>query len=348
MAVDSPWLGLLQRKRQHPMSAHLVHNCDAHRFRKAMEGDVMGCITFDAPAKVNLCLAVKYPPVDGYHLLDSVFCELALHDTVHVEIVGIDDCVDARGCACTQAGTSVALDCGLIDVPTEDNLVFKAVDAFEQAFGEPVVDFDQGLRVVVEKRIPAGGGLGGGSSDAASTLKTLCQLVGMSPDDPVVVEVAKRLGADVAFFLHGGVALMDGRGDCLVRKLAGFPLPVVLMGENQGISTPKIYRDFDAKPALAPDALALARLLDEFPAWGASYEQKRELALLCANNLEQAAFAACPRLEERVSCAKQDPDVLNALVTGSGATSFAICADEGAAMRFEKRASAYCDWTCIC
>lgn len=308
----------------------------------------MKSITLEAPAKVNLCLAVKYPPVDGYHLLDSVFYELALHDVVHVEVVGIDDCVDARGCACTRLGTSVALDCGPIDVPTEDNLVFKAVDAFEQTLGSCVVGFDEGLRITVEKHIPAGGGLGGGSSDAASTLKALCELTDASCCDPAVVEIAKSLGADVAFFLCGGVALMDGRGDCLVRKLAEFPLPIVLMGENQGISTPRIYRDFDAAPVPAPDASALARALDSFPAWGASYERKKELAMLCANNLELAAFAACPRLEERVLRAKQDPDVLNALVTGSGATSFAICADEGAAMRFEKRAVAYCDWTCIC
>lgn len=308
----------------------------------------MKSITLEAPAKVNLCLAVAYPPVDGYHLLDSVFCELALHDTVRVEVAGIDDCIDAPGCACTQLGTSVALDCGLIEVPTEDNLVFKAVDVFEQALEEPAVGFDQGLRITVEKRIPAGGGLGGGSSDAAATLKALCELTGTSHTDAAVVEVARGLGADVAFFLYGGVALMGGRGDCFVRRLAEFPLPIVLMGESQGISTPRIYRDFDANPIPAPDAHALARALDGFPAWGASYEQKKELATLCANNLESAAFTACPRLEERVARAKQDQDVLNALVTGSGATSFAICADEGAAMRFEKRAAACCDWTCIC
>ena len=127
-----------------------------------------------------------------------------------------------------------------------------------------------------------------------------------------------------------------------------FPLPIVLMGENEGISTGRIYRDFDASAPAAPDAFALVDALDAFPEWGASSEQKSQLAQLCANNLEPAAFDALPRLRSRVERAKADPDVLHALVTGSGATSYAICADEGAAMRFEQRAASYCDWTCIC
>lgn len=305
-------------------------------------------IAVNAPAKVNLCLSVKYPPVDGYHLLDSVFCELTLHDVVRISVLGIDDCVDLPGAACTQAGTTVALDCGPIDVSTQDNLVFKAVDALEAALGRAVVGFDEGLSIVVDKHIPAGGGLGGGSSDAAATLKALCELMGEDVLQPRVVEAAKRLGADVAFFLYGGTALMDGRGDSFARELPSFPLSIVLMGEASPMGTPGIYRAFDADPQPEPDAQALVAALDGFPDWGADYEQKLELAQLCANNLEPAALAALPRLADRVERAKKDPDVLNALVTGSGATSFAICADEGAAMRFERRAAAYCDWTCIC
>lgn len=302
----------------------------------------------DAPAKVNLCLSVKYPPQNGYHLLDSVFYELPLHDTVTVDVLPIDDCIDKRGCACTETGTTVTLDCGPINIPTEDNLIFKAIDAFEHELDCELVAFDEALSIHVEKRIPAGGGLGGGSSDAAAMLKVCVEIMGVEPEDERVLKVARNLGADVAFFLHGGCALMDGRGDTLVRRLPAFPLPIVLMGEAQGISTARIYRDFDNNPPDAPDAQTLVRALDAFPEWGASMEQKLELAQLCANNLEPAAFEALPRLRERVERARRDPDVLHALVTGSGATSYAICADEGAAIRFERRAAAYCDWTCIC
>lgn len=265
-----------------------------------------------------------------------------------VEVRSIDDCIDKRACACTEAGTAVVLDCGPIAIPTEENLVFKAIDAFEHELYCELAAFDEGLSVHVDKRIPAGGGLGGGSSDAAAMLKACSRIVRVDPGDERVLKVARSLGADVAFFLQGGCALMDGRGDTLVRPLPLFPLPIVLMGEAQGISTARIYHDFDNEPPAAPDARALAKVLEGFPEWGASFEQKRELARLCANNLEPAAFEALPRLQERVERARRDPDVLHALVTGSGATSYAICADEGAAIRFERRAAAYCDWTCIC
>ena len=313
-----------------------------------MKNKALKSIVLDAPAKVNLCLSVKYPPVGGYHQLDSVFYELSLADVMRFEVRGIDDCVDAGSVACTQAGTAVALDCGCVDIPVEDNLVFKAIDAMERAFEREVVEPDEAVSIFVEKHIPAGGGLGGGSSDAAAAIKASCELMGIEPRSALVLDVARSLGADVAFFLCGGTALMNGRGDTLERKLPQFPLPVVLMGERQGMSTPRIYRDFDESPQDEPDARALASALDAFPAWGASYEQKLELAGLCSNNLEPAAFAALPSLQARVARAKKDPDVLNALVTGSGATSFAICADEGAAMRFEQRAAFYCDWTCLC
>lgn len=305
-------------------------------------------ITLKAPAKVNLCLAVTYPPQDGYHLLKSVFQELTLHDDVRVTVRGIDDCVDLPGAACTQLGTTVALDCGDIPVTTQDNLAFKAIEAFEAALGRMVVEFDEALEIHVDKRIPAGGGLGGGSSDAAAVLKACCELHGVDTLDERVVSAAQELGADVAFFLHGGCALMDRRGDRLVRHLPEFPLPIVLMGEDQGISTARIYRDFDTVPPTVPDAEELAAALEVFPSWGASREEKLKLARLCRNNLEPATFEALPRLKERVERAQADPDVLHALVTGSGATSYAICADEGAALRFEKRAAAYCDWTCVC
>ena len=311
------------------------------RERNAME------FSIEAPAKVNLCLAVEYPPADGYHQLESVFQQLTLHDTLHFEVVGIDDAIDDANCACTAAQTPVVLKCGVAGLATSDNLIFKAIDAMERAFCKPVVEQCDALRIVVDKQIPAGGGLGGGSSDAAAAIRAYLRLCGIDEADERAHAVARSLGADVAFFLYGGAALMDGRGDTLVSKLPEFALPLVLMGEGQGISTAQIYRDFDARPPKAPDARALAQAMEEFPALP-TYEQKAQLAQLCSNNLQPAAFEALPRLKARVERANASSEVLQALVTGSGATSYAICPDLGAAMRFEQEIAPWCDWTAIC
>lgn len=298
-----------------------------------------------APAKVNLCLAVGYPPHDGYHPVDSVFLELPLADELEL---GLEPLGKECEPELTAAGTPVLLDCGALDVAVRDNLVFKAVDGFEAALGTALAAPGEALRIRVAKSIPAGGGLGGGSSDAASAIKACCMLAGVDPGEQRVQALARSLGADVAFFLHGGTALMTGRGDLFEEALPAFPLPLVLMGEEQGISTPRIYRDFDAKPVPAPDARELVRELRAYDPCTAGAAERLRLASLCANNLEPAAFEALPRLQQRVERARADEDVLHALVTGSGATSFAICADRDAARRFEQRARAYCSWTRVC
>lgn len=292
-------------------------------------------ITLHAPAKVNLCLAVEYPPRDGYHALTSVFQELDLHDTL--EFV-VDDAELGTDAAATSVGTPVLLDCGPIDVPVRENLIFRAVDAAEQACGVPMAAHGA-VRIRVEKRIPAGGGLGGGSSDAAAALKAYARVAGIDPLDERLLAVARGLGADVAFFLYGGAALMDGRGDTLVRKLPSFPLPLVLMGEDEGISTARIYRDFDADPPEPGDAFALAEAME------ADEADAELLARLCTNNLEPAACAALGRLGERVKRARCSEHTLNTLVTGSGATSYAICRDLESARAFEEEIAPYCAWT---
>ena len=295
-------------------------------------------LTLEAPAKVNLCLAVSYPPQGGFHALASVFQALSLHDTLTFEVLPAAGGQLAGELARTQAGTPVALACAGAGVPTRDNLVFKAIDAFEQVCGRAVLTSGSVLHVQVRKRIPAGGGLGGGSSDAAAALKACAWLLGRDPLGELCVSVAQGLGADVAFFLHGGCALMGGRGDVLQQRLPAFPLPLVLLGDARGNPTPAVYRAFDAAPAPAPDARALADALlaGDVPA--------RQLAALCGNNLGPAACALNPSLASRMQRAAADADVLAAVVTGSGSTCYAVCAGEAQARAFAQRAAAYSAW----
>ena len=295
-------------------------------------------LTFEAHAKVNQCHAIAYPPYDGNHGARSVFQELDLHDVVRVRVER-----DVMSQALrTQAGTPVALDCAVDGLDPRDNLVFRVIDRAEQSCGAMAVAPDATLVIEVEKHIPAGGGLGGGSSDAAAALKAYAQLVGIDGLDERIVAVARLLGADVAFFLHGRTALMGGRGDVFERSLPPLTAPIVLMGSNDGLSTAAVYRAFDEDPVPAPDADALARALEEAPG------DLERITALCANNLGPVACAADPRIQRRIDAALAHPDVLAALVSGSGSTSFAICADEAAAQRFAHDIAPVCDWVRVC
>lgn len=181
-----------------------------------------GSIKFAAPAKVNLFLAVGEKRSDGYHDVVNVMHALALHDNVyfqrsaqsfevpveeqlpsHIAVVGPAKNI-LMNVVCADKTQAVA---AMLDLPAEQNLVVRAVDALAHAIGynEP-----EQMNVHVEKNIPREAGLGGGSADAAAALLAAAHFWGVAPDGPTLREVAEQLGADVAFFLDGGCALLEG------------------------------------------------------------------------------------------------------------------------------------------
>lgn len=303
-----------------------------------MSKTCLQALTLQARAKVNLCLSVAYPPLDGYHLVRSVFQELDLHDVVRIS--GAEG-ISERALQ-TSAGTHLELHCDVADVAPRDNLIFRALDEAEAEFARPVIELDRTLVVDVEKHIPAGGGLGGGSSDAAAMLKAYAQMTGVDMRDPSLRRVAQRLGADVAFFLHGGTALMGGRGDEFDRALEPMRAPIVLMGSDVGNATAEVYRIFDSDPQPALDVDALVSALEEDP------DDFARIASLCGNNLGLAACQADPRIQERIDMALEQPGTLDALVSGSGATAFAICESAGAAEHLADAVAPLCGWVHVC
>lgn len=325
-----------------------------------------------AHAKINLCLAVQYPPQNGYHKLDSVFQEISLSDVLHFDFAKCG-CADNNAWTgsiqtksekekiaaktqseslCWQHGTTklgshIALSCSSVDIPIENNLIFKAINLLEEAHGLTICDDTKDLQIKVEKNIPAGGGLGGGSSDAAACIRAFSHFNNIDLLCDANIEVAHKLGADVAFFLHGGCALMSGRGDILVRKLPSFPLKIVLMGSNESCSTGEVYARFDKNPMPAPDTEELAESLESYEGSESQISKVIAgyfLADRCGNNLQDAAFQTLPILRERIVKARAHEYVLNALVTGSGATCYAICATTEHANEFARAAKEFCDW----
>jgi 4-diphosphocytidyl-2-C-methyl-D-erythritol kinase len=153
-------------------------------------------LTVRAPAKVNWTLEVLGKRPDGYHEVRSVMQTIDLCDTITLE--------RADGISLTLAGDAAAL----AALPVEDNLAFRAaVRLRDRAGGAP------GARITIEKRIPASAGLGGGSSDAAATLRGLRALWRLDIAEGELATIAAGLGSDVPFFLRGGTAIASGRGE---------------------------------------------------------------------------------------------------------------------------------------
>ncbi len=250
--------------------------------------------TFRSFAKVNLHLQVVGRRGDGYHELRTVFQSIDLHDLVTVELGGEGVRLEVRG---ADLGNG------------PENLAWRAADRFLTEFGG-----SSGVRLGLRKRIPAGGGLGGGSSNAATVLLALRELTGRPASRLGLWSIARALGADVPFFLCGGTALGVGRGDEIV------PLPELpeddlwLVLSPFGVSTPAVFAALEAKPPapLATSVLALAA--GEVPL--------RPADLAGWNDLELAALRCAPALAELCDTLRAS-GVQWLRMSGSGATFLA-------------------------
>ena len=280
--------------------------------------------TIQIPCKVNLHLGIHAQKDQrGYHKVDSLMVPVALYDTVVVD--------DAPELTVTHEPQLCVL--------PERTTTWKAAVLLANKLGiSPDVSID------VQVHIPEKAGLGGSSADAAATLYLLAQRWGVDPLDPLVVEVAKAVGADVAFFLDPRPSLMLGAGDTLVETYASTvdaPLAIVLPAET-GVVTKEAYDQFDASP-IAPESyenlFALLRDTGQDVAGmepapdnaAASKQLIQQVASLLFNNLAPAAKSLKPQVAEVEEWLKAQSGVLGAQVSGSGSSSFALCESQDAA-----------------
>ena len=276
------------------------------------------------PCKVNLHLGIHTQKDQrGYHKVDSLMVPVALYDTVVVD--------DAPELTVTHEPQLCVL--------PERTTTWKAAVLLANKLGvSPDVSID------VQVHIPEKAGLGGSSADAAATLYLLAQRWGVDPLDPLVVEVAKAVGADVAFFLDPQPSLMLGAGDTLVETYASTvdaPLAIVLPAET-GVVTKEAYDQFDASP-IAPESYEnlsallratgqVAAVMEPAPDNAAASKQFiQQVASLLFNNLAPAAKSLKPQVAEVEKWLKAQPGVLGAQVSGSGSSSFALCESQDAA-----------------
>lgn len=291
--------------------------CDEHAVdmldvaRRAQGVDIAGFVGPDAvklvaPAKVNLFLDIGAKREDGYHDAVSIMHALMLHDVLRMKLA------PGRG-----EGLSIDLTCiareGLaqLDVPVERNIVAKAVRLLAEKVGRAA---DETVVACIEKHIPAEAGLGGGSSDAAAALLGAARLWGVPADDSRIEEAARSLGADVAFFLHGGCACFTGVGDVFAHALSPMNTNVVLVKPEGGVSTAAAYRAFDERPTSIPEA-------DRDAALAATHAADVPLR----NNLVPVSEQLLPELAVIRSWASERSDVQRVLMSGSGSAVFMQC-----------------------
>lgn len=251
-----------------------------------------------APAKINLSLDIVGRRPDGYHLLKSVMQTLSLADVVEVALAQ----------QTTVQATDAALPCD------ESNLAWRAYKLLADEFG-----LDAGVAVKLTKQIPLGGGMAGGSTDAAQVLLAVNELFALGLTADELRKRAVKLGADVPFCIGGGTALAEGIGE-LITPLDPCPeLRLVLVNPGFAVPTPAVYARLDNIPAVPTDytAAVLAALQTGSP---------RAVAAALGNALEPAAFALYPKL----AALKAELAALGLapLLCGSGATVFAVAADK--------------------
>lgn len=286
----------------------------------AASSSKFGRQTIKIPCKVNLHLGIHTQKDQrGYHKVDSLMVPVALYDTVVVD--------DAPELTVTHEPQLCVL--------PERTTTWKAAVLLANKLGiSPDVSID------VQVHIPEKAGLGGSSADAAATLYLLAQRWGIDPLDPLVVEVAKAVGADVAFFLDPRPSLMLGAGDTLVETYTSTvdaPLAIVLPAET-GVVTKEAYDHFDASPITPQSYEQLSALLRDAGNSGAASDQAtageqliQQVAGLLFNNLAPAAKSLKPQVAEVEEWLKAQLGVLGAQVSGSGSSSFALCESRDAA-----------------
>jgi 4-diphosphocytidyl-2-C-methyl-D-erythritol kinase len=199
-------------------SKHTIHNIAAGKTRFVQ-----------SYAKINLTLDVLKKRADGYHELVTIMQTIDIHDTISLSMTDEDQ---------------VKIICDRSELSTADNLVVRAAQAIRQRLG-----LTQGLSIELHKRIPVAAGLGGGSSNAAAILTTLQQWwqLPLSMDD--LLEIAASLGSDVPFFLSGGLALCEGRGERITPLAPRLPTSMrwlLLVKPAIGVSTASVFRNLNA------------------------------------------------------------------------------------------------------
>lgn len=245
-----------------------------------------------APAKINLSFEIKARREDGYHEIETLMAPISLADRLTIE---------------PRDEPEIDFSCDDPALPGgDDNLVVRAAHLFRAATG-----IQTGVRIVLEKKIPHGAGLGGGSSDAASTLLGLNELFETRLDQKALMGLGAQLGSDVPFFITGSAAICRGRGELVNPIKLERKLDLLLVKPDFGVPTPWAYAKWKESRELP----------------GVDYSAQEFSGMRFMNDLERPVFEKYVLLAHLKMWLRRQPEVGAALMSGSGSTVFAVMRD---------------------
>lgn len=285
-------------------------------------------------AKINIGLAIGPKRPDGFHGLRTLYTTIALHDTVHVEVI------DGKG---------IEVRCDHPEVPRDaSNTCYKAAERVLAAVGKTA-----GVRITIDKRLPVQGGLGAGSSNAISTIFCLEKALKMPLESAKRAQIAADIGSDLNLFLYGGLVLGTGRGE-EVWPLEDLPsIPLVVVTPEVGVSTPKAFQSWDSLTEnegsdtiktfnQAVYAWLNSTAVSGVPAVGGDRVETLLLDLVrtgISNDFERVVFPEIPVLRE-VKCALEREGAAYAAMSGSGSTLYGLFRTPQEAQQAAQRLSA--------
>jgi 4-diphosphocytidyl-2-C-methyl-D-erythritol kinase len=270
-----------------------------------------------APAKINLSFEIKGRRQDGFHEIETLMAPISLADCLTIE----------RG----KAGTGLQFSCDDSSLSNGDeNLVVQAARLFQKA-----TKIEGGIKITLEKKIPHGAGLGGGSSDAATTLLRLNDLFETRLDQKDLIELAAQIGSDVPFFILGSGATCRGRGEIVEAAELPESFNLLLAKPDFGVPTPWAYESWKNSRG-----------------WpGLNYAAQMFSGVRFVNDLERPVFEKFVFLGYFKTWLLLQPEVGVALLSGSGSTVFAVLRNGADHRQLAERIRADVDpkmWTFAC
>jgi 4-diphosphocytidyl-2-C-methyl-D-erythritol kinase len=251
-----------------------------------------------APAKINLYLHIRGRLPSGFHELETLMAPISLGDTLEIDLI-------ASGIEFTCSDPALS--------DAQDNLATRAARLFLEEF-----TLKTGVRIHLDKSVPVGAGLGGGSSDAATVLLMLRELTKTGCSDVKLAELAAQLGSDIPFFIYRQPAICKGRGEIIEPFTLKEKYQGLLVHPGFGVSTPWAYKTYAQNPRKGETGRTFADFT-------------------LRNDLEPPAFSKYPWLPTAKNWFREQPEVFDSLMSGSGSSVFALTASPEAGQQLRAR-----------